>query len=310
MTRSPSDVPVRLLLTLALGTVLNPLNSSMIAVALISLQRDFSVGIATSTWLASSFYLTAAVCQPLMGRFADQFGARRLFITGLALMATVSALAPLAPGFGWLLVVRVLQAVATSTAYPCALILIRHAARPAASQSGAPPAGALATLTVAGSVSAALGPVLGGLLVAVAGWEAVFLINVPITIAGVITAVRVLPTATAHSGGSWRLGDLDLPGIALFAGSLSALIVLVLSFAEEPRWLLLPVVLAALALLVWRELAVDQPFLDIRGLVAGRDLATVLAQQGGVNLVFYCVFFGMPMWLEHVRGFTPDAVGL
>ena len=110
MTRGAGGVTNRLLLTLSLGTVLNPLNSSMIAVALVSLQRDFDIGIATSTWLASGFYVIAAVCQPLMGRLADQFGARRLFIGGLVVMGTASALAPLAPDFGWLLVVRLIQA--------------------------------------------------------------------------------------------------------------------------------------------------------------------------------------------------------
>ncbi|NEE03003.1 MFS transporter [Phytoactinopolyspora halotolerans] len=310
--RSPApEVPVRLLLALALGTVLNPLNSSMIAVALVSLQRDFSVGIATSTWLASSFYLTASVCQPLMGRFADQFGARRLFIAGLALMAATSALAPLAPTFGWLLVARVFQAVATSTAYPSALILIRHAAGPSTQRrSGAPPARALATLAVAGSVSAALGPALGGLLVAVAGWQAVFGVNVPLTAVGIVIALRVLPRTPPRYGRSWGLRDIDVPGIALFAGTLSALIVLVLSFADDPTWWLVPVVIVTFGLLVRRELRVAQPFLDIRGLINQRSLTTVLAQQGGVNLVFYCVFFGMPMWLEHVRGLTPDSVGL
>lgn len=300
-------VPNRLVLTLALGTLLNPLNSSMIAIALVSLQRDFNVGIATSTWMASGFYLAAAVGQPLVGRFADQFGARRIFILGLILMGVVSALAPLAPNFGWLLAVRVAQAIATSTAYPSAHILIRAAAGNA---TRAPPARALATLALAGSSSAALGPVLGGFLVAVAGWQAVFLVNVPLTIVGVVLAVRVLPDDSVATERRLRPSDLDLPGVGLFAAALATVIVLVLSLADNPYTWLLPVVLGLLALLCWRELSVRNPFLDLRGLAVNRALTTVLIQQGGVNLVFYCVFFGLPMWLEHVRGFTPDVVGL
>lgn len=301
-------VPHRLVLTLALGTLLNPLNSSMIAIALVSLQRDFDVGIATSTWMASGFYLAAAVGQPLMGRFADQFGARRIFILGLCLMGVVSALAPLAPSFGWLLAVRVAQAIATSTAYPSAHILIRAAA---GNTSRAPPARALATLAYAGSSSAALGPVLGGFLVAVAGWQAVFLVNVPLALLGVVLAIRVLPDdARTSDRPRIRVADLDLPGVGLFAAALATTIVLVLSLASDPATLLIPVVVLLVALLGWRELAVANPFLDLRGLSVNRALTTVLVQQGGVNLVFYCVFFGLPMWLEHVRGFTPDAVGL
>ncbi|TDC56654.1 MFS transporter [Jiangella ureilytica] len=302
-------VPTRLLLTLSLGTLLNPLNSSMIAVALVSLQRDFGIGIATTTWLASGFYVVAAVCQPLMGRLADQFGARRLFIGGLVVMGTASALAPLAPDFGWLLVVRLVQAAATSTAYPSALILVRAAAGSSGAGAG-PPARALAVLSVAASGSAALGPVLGGLLIAVAGWEAVFLVNVPVTLLGIVLATRVLRGVPVERGRGIGLRDVDLPGIALFSGLLVALIFAVLSLAGEPRWWLVPVVAALGVLLVLRERAVAEPFLDVRGLVANRALRTVLVQQGGINLIFYCIFFGMPIWLENVRGFDPAMVGL
>nr|WP_281353697.1 MFS transporter [Phytoactinopolyspora mesophila] len=292
---------------MTLGTLLNPLNSSMIAIALVSFQREFEVSIATSTWAASGFYLAAAVGQPLMGRLADQIGARRLFIAGLVLMGGASALAPLAPSFAWLVAARVVQAIATSAAFPCAHILIREAA---GTRSSAPPAGALATLSMASSASAALGPVLGGALVAVAGWEAVFLVNVPLAAAGVILALRIVPRAPVSSVTKLSLRDVDIAGIVLFTCALGTLIVLVLSLAEEPIWWLVPVVAAAFALFLRRELNVTEPFMDIRGLVATPALRAVLIQQGGINLVFYCVFFGLPMWLEHVRGFTPDVVGL
>lgn len=310
MTRGAGGVPNRLLLTLSLGTLLNPLNSSMIAVALVSLQHDFEIGIATSTWLASGFYVVAAVCQPLMGRLADQFGARRLFIGGLIVMGTASAVAPLAPGSGWLLAVRLVQAAATSTAYPSALLLVRSAAARAGGNGAEPPARALAVLSVAASGSAALGPVLGGLLVAVAGWEAVFLVNVPVTLLGIVLSVRVLAGVPDQRGPRIGLRDIDLPGIALFSGLLVALIFAVLSLAGEPLWWLVPVVVLLGVLLVLRERAVAEPFLDVRGLVANRSLSTVLVQQGGINLIFYSIFFGMPMWLEHVRGFDPATVGL
>jgi MFS family permease len=252
------------------------------------------------------------VCQPLMGRLADQFGARRLFIGGLVVMGTASALAPLAPDFGWLLVVRLVQAAATSTAYPSALILVRAAAGSAGgSGAGAgPPARALAVLSVAASGSAALGPVLGGLLIAVAGWEAVFLVNVPVTLLGIVLATRVLRGVPVERRRRIGLREVDLLGIALFSGLLVALIFAVLSLADEPLWWLVPVVAALGVLLVLRERAVAEPFLDVRGLVANRALSTVLVQQGGINLIFYCIFFGMPIWLENVRGFDPAMVGL
>src|ERR1700757_3116921 len=92
----------RMLTAIALGTILNPLNSSMIAVALVAVHNDFHVSIGTSTWLVSAFYLVGAVGQPLMGRLADLLGGRRVFISGVGLAAVVCALAPLSPSFGWL----------------------------------------------------------------------------------------------------------------------------------------------------------------------------------------------------------------
>ena len=178
----------RLVGTLALGTSLNPLNSSMIAVALAQLQTDFRVGVGTSSWLVSAFYIGAAVGQPLMGRLVDQVGARRMFLAGLAVVLLASAATPFVPGFWWLVGLRVVQAFGTSTAYPAALVLIRAATpgRPA-------PTAGLGAITVANSTSAALGPVLGGFLVSGAGWQAVFLVNVPICLAGLVLARRVLP---------------------------------------------------------------------------------------------------------------------
>jgi len=301
-------VPTRLVAAVLPGTMLNPLNSSMIAVALVDLQRYFAVGVAMSTWLISAFYLSAAIGQPLMGRLVDLFGARRLYVSGLVLVFVVSVLAPFSPGFWWLVALRVLQGIGASVAYPSALVLFRSAA-----PGDTPPAGALAALGVAAASSAALGPVIGGILVAVAGWQAIFLVNVPLTVVGVVLALTTLPR-----GGSDRtrrspsevLRDVDVPGIVLFSICITALLTMLLSLAREPAWWLAPVTLAAAAGLVLRERATPTPFLDVRELAANRPLTSLLAQQGGVNLVFYALFFGLPMWLEVVRGFSTDQVGL
>jgi MFS family permease len=380
------DVPLSLLGPLVFGTLLNPLNSSMIAVALVPMQHAFGVGVATSTWLVSGFYLAAAVGQPLMGRLVDLFGARRLFVAGLLVVCTASVLAPFAPGFWWLVGLRVLLAAGTSTAFPAAIVLIRGAMRPdaRANPGGAPPgltavdgdltgpgagvseapprrpharradpgrepagtdgagdgagpdrdddagstpANALAVITVAASTSAALGPVLGGFLVAFAGWPAVFLVNIPVTVLGIVLALRYLPPSrpahgrsgsssapappsTGTGGAASFARTVDLPGLLLFSGTLTALLVFLLSLAERPMWWLTPVVVVLAVVLILHERRTETPFLDVRGLVANRRLSAVLSQQGGFNLVFYCVFFGLPLWLGSVRDFDADTVGL
>ncbi len=157
--------PRRLVVAVVLGTILNPLNSSMIAVALVPLRRDFHVDLAQATWLVSAFYLAGAVAHPLMGRLADLFGARRVFLSGLALAGMASALAPLASSIGWLVGLRVMQASGTSATYPAGLALIR-----ASTKANRVPAAALASISMAASVSAALGPTLGGFLLVTTNW--------------------------------------------------------------------------------------------------------------------------------------------
>jgi MFS family permease len=88
-----------LLATIASATLLTPLNSSMISVALPSLGDEFGLSFAGVTWIVSIFYLTAAVAQPVVGRLGDLYGKRRVFFSGIALVAASSLLAPFSPGF-------------------------------------------------------------------------------------------------------------------------------------------------------------------------------------------------------------------
>ncbi|HYT29397.1 MAG TPA: MFS transporter, partial [Actinomycetota bacterium] len=169
--------------------------------------------------------------------------------------------------------------------------------------------------------SAALGPVLGGFLVAAAGWQAVFLVNVPATLAGLALAFAWLPAdgpgpelAVERGGraaavrGSIR--RMDLPGVALFSGTLAALLAFLLSLPDGRRWWLLAVAIASGALLASRSLRAPEPFLDLRMLASNRALVGVYAQFAAINVVFYAVFFGLPLWLQEARGFHPAQAGL
>jgi MFS family permease len=300
-------VPPALVGTILIGTLLNPLNSSMIAVALVRLRDDFAVTLATASWLVSAFYLAAAVGQPLMGRLADLLGPRRIFCAGWVLVGLTGALAPLAPSFGWLVFARVAQAVGTSAAFPAGLALIRRSAR---GPSASPPAAALAALAIAASVSAALGPVLGGVLVDAAGWQAIFLVNTALSMIGLPLAVRFLPPDPPVAGGlAPALRGVDWPGAALFAATLAGTLGFLISLASGALWVLPPVVAVCAVGLVRRERRTATPIVDLA--VAGdRRIAAVFAQYAAVNVVFYAAFFGLPQWLEEVRHYAPGDAGL
>src|SRR6476620_7138769 len=207
---------------LSLGTALNPLNSSMIAVALVVLRADFALDVATVTWVVTSFYLTSAAGQPLMGRLTDRFGPRRLFMLGMALVAVTCALAPFSPNFVFVCIARALMALGTATAYPCAVVMVGALARQANSTSTRP----LGRIQMANTSGAAVGPVVGGLLVSLVGWEALFLINVPLALAALFIVRRFAPPDQQREHGSVAslLRDSDVPGILAFVGGMVLLL--------------------------------------------------------------------------------------
>lgn len=287
------------------GTLLNALNSSMIAVALVSMERDFHSGVATATWLISAFYIAAAVAQPLMGKLADRFGPRRVFVTGLSVVLVVSAVSPLAPNLGVLIVARVLLAVGTSAAFPSAMAIFRKCL------PGPTPQSALGSVAAANSASAAFGPVIGGFLVSFWGWQAIFLVNVPITVAGIVLAMARLPKVAGDGGsGHGVLREMDVPGIGAFVLALIGLLGFLLSLEHGPNWLLVPLAVAGGVALALRELRATVPFIDLRMLAANRALLSVYGQFALVNIVFYASFFSVPMWLEEVRGDGTRTAGL
>ena len=305
MMQAMRGVPRRVIFAIVLGTLLNPLNSSMIAVALVTVHHEFNVDLGSSTWLISGFYLTGAVAQPLMGRLADLLGARRVFLTGLSIAGVIAFLAPVSPSFGWLVAARVVQAFATSAAYPSGLGMIR-----AASGARGIPAQALATMSVAASVSAALGPTVGGLILSVAGWQGIFLVNVPITAIGIVLALRWLPAPAPADAASAGLEALDVPGVILFAATLTSMLGGLLSLGSTQSWVLLAGVPFLALLLALRELRAASPFFDLRLLGANPVLIGIFLQFAAVTFVFYTFFFGLPIWLEEIRGFDARAAGL
>ena len=222
---------------LSLGTSLNPLNSSMIAVALVVLRADFGLDVATVTWVITAFYLTSAAGQPLMGRFADRFGPRRLFMLGMALVAVTCALAPFAPNFALLCVARAFMALGTATAYPSAVVMVGEPAREANVKSTRP----LGRIQMANTSAAAVGPVVGGLLVSLVGWQALFLINVPLSLAGDPGGPAFRPGRRGRERGrvSELLRDSDLPGIRAFLGALVLVMMALLNVLPAYRWWLL-----------------------------------------------------------------------
>lgn len=293
---------------LSLGTALNPLNSSMIAVALVVLRGDFGLDVAAVTWVVTSFYLASAAGQPVMGRLADRFGPRRMFMMGMALVAVTCALAPFAPNFALLCVARAVMALGTATAYPSAVVMVGAIAH----RANVEPARPLGILQMANTSAAAVGPVVGGLLVGFVGWEALFLVNVPLALAALLIVRRAAPADKARERGSVAelLRDSDIPGILGFVTALLLVMMAALNVVPGYRWWMLGAGTAVAALFAWRELRFARPFLDLRLLGRNRSLMLIYLGFAVFSSVYYFVFFGLPQLLQEAGGYEPGVVGL
>lgn len=293
---------------LSLGTALNPLNSSMIAVALVVLRADFGLDVAAVTWVVTSFYLASAAGQPVMGRLADRFGPRRMFMLGMALVAVTCALAPFAPNFALLCVARAVMALGTATAYPSAVVMVGAMAH----RANMEPARPLGRLQMSNTSAAAVGPVVGGLLVSLVGWEALFLLNVPLALAALLIVHRAAPRDEARERGSVAqlLRDSDIPGILAFVAALLLVMMAVLNVFPAYRWWMLAAGTVIAALFAWRELRFDRPFLDLRLLGRNKPLMLIYLAFAVFSSVYYFVFFGLPQLLQEAGGYDPGVVGL
>lgn len=293
---------------LSLGTLLNPLNSSMIAVALVSLQRDFHVDVTTVTWVITSFYLASAAGQPLMGRLADRFGPRRLFLFGMVVVALACALTPFSGSFLAVCIGRVALAIGTATAFPSAIAMLR----PLSARSGVQTPRLLGRIQIANTSGAAIGPVLGGALVTFLGWQAIFWINVPLAVVTFFGLWLFAPEDAERERVPLRrtLAESDIPGILLFVATLTSLLVFLLDLHPTPLWWLLPVTVIAGGLFAWRELRCAHPFLDLRLLAANRRLLMIYLSFAIFNVVYYSAFFGLPQYLQTHGGYSAGVAGL
>ena len=292
---------------LCTGTALSALNSGMIAVSLSTLRREFQVDVATVTWVISVFYLTSAVLQPLMGRLADRYGPHRVFTVGMVVVIAAGALGPFAPTLEWVCAARVLLAVGTATTFPSAAAMLRTIA---ASTGGSAPK-MIGRIQLVDTSTAAIGPVIGGVLLTLFGWEAVFWINVPLAVIAIVSTAILAPKDAPRTHVPLRqtLRESDVPGILAFSATIVALLMFLLEVTSDPNWLLLPVALGAGALFTWRELRCASPFIDLRMLAANLPLVRVYVFFILANLVLFSALFGIPQYLEDHAGFSTAAVG-
>ena len=229
------------------------LDVTIVNVALPSIQQDLGASVAGVQWVVSGYALAFGLVLAAAGRLGDALGRRRMFLWSLAAFVATSALCGAAPTIELLIAARLLQGLAAGTLGPQSSGLIQQLF------SGPERAKAFGVFGATVGLSTAVGPVAGGVILAVAGepagWRWVFLVNVPLGLAGLALARRVLPPSPLVRRGV--LGEIDTLGAVLLgAGVLCALLPLVQSEAGGlvRLWWLFPAAVALLATFAWWEL--------------------------------------------------------
>jgi len=168
------------------------MDTSILNVALPSIQHDFRASISGAQWTLDAYTLVIACLLMLSSSTADRVGRRRIFQIGLGLFTLGSMLCSIAPGLGWLIVFRMMQAVGGSMLNPVAMSIISNTFIEPGKR-----ARAIGVWGGVAGISISAGPILGGFLVNSIGWRSIFWINVPIGIVVLLLAARFVPESKA-----------------------------------------------------------------------------------------------------------------
>lgn len=291
------------LLTLAIGFVMAMLDVTAVNVALSDIAHNLSVPLSGLVWVVDGYTLTFAALLLVGGALADRYGAKTIYLSGLVVFMLGSLLCGAAPDGNTLIAARMLQGVGSALFMPSSLSLLTHTY-----EDDRVRAHMLGTWSAIVAVAAAMGPLVGGVLVDSFGWRSVFLINVPVGLLGLVLAQKVIPAAPRH----WR----PLPA-ASHALGIAGLASLCFTLIEGPvfGWTSAPIlataalVVIALALLVRRERRGAEPLLP-RALFATPRFAAANAIGFLVNFGAFGQLFLLSLFLQQARGADALHTGL
>jgi EmrB/QacA subfamily drug resistance transporter len=280
------------------------LDISVVSVALPSIARDLHATMSGLQWTIDAYTVVLAAFLVLAGSAADRYGRRRTFQTGLAVFALGSLLCGLAPGTGWLIAARAVQAVGGTMLNPVALAIIVTTFTAPAERARA--------IGVFGSISGlslALGPIIGGTLVDTFGWPSVFLVNVPIAIAAIMCTALFVPESRAT-----RPRRFDPVGQVLVAAFMGCLVYAitesrVLGWTSPVIIGLLVVAALGVAGLAVHEPRRADPLLELRLFRSIPFTAAIVTAMFGL-CGFGAFLFLTTQYLQEVRGLSAAAAGL
>jgi EmrB/QacA subfamily drug resistance transporter len=276
---------------------------TIVNVALPSIRGDLHASVSGLQWTIDAYTVVLASLLVLSGSTADRIGRRRIFQVGLALFTAGSLLCSAAPGLGWLVGFRMLQAAGGSMLNPVAMSIVTNVFTDPRER-----ARAIGLFAGVVGISLGVGPVLGGILVESVGWRSIFWINVPIGLAAIVLAAIFVPESKAE-----RARRVDPVGQVLVVAVLLSLTYAIIAApkAGNPSeiWALAAFCLACLVTLVRYESRREDPLIELtffRSIPFTGATLTAVAALGA----FSAFLFLNTLYLQDVRGLTALQAGL
>ncbi|HEX2893228.1 MAG TPA: MFS transporter [Marmoricola sp.] len=276
---------------------------TIVNVALPSIRTDLGASVSGLQWIIDAYTVVLASLLILSGSTADRLGRRRTFQLGLVIFSLGSLLCGVAPGLGWLIGFRMLQAVGGSMLNPVALSIITNVFIDPRER-----ARAIGVWAGVVGISLGLGPVLGGLLVETIGWRSIFWVNVPIGVVAFVLAALFVPESRAE-----RARRVDPVGQVLV---IVLLVSLTYAIIETPRagasweiWAAAALCVVALGTLLRYESRRVDPLIELtffRSIPFAAATVTAVCAFGG----FSAFLFLNTLYLQDVRGLSALHAGL
>jgi len=287
------------LVSVLLSSFLTPFMGSAVNIALPSIGAEFGMDAVALNWVATSFLLASSMFLLPMGKLADLYGRKQVFLIGIVLFTLASLVCGLAGSTDLLLGGRVLQGIGGSMIFSTGIAILTTVYAPQER-------GRVLGLSVSAVyLGLTLGPFIGGALTEHLGWRSIFLALAPPSVAAGICAVFCIKDDRLAR----EAGAFDLAGAAIYALALPSLI-FGLSRLPKAGWLLVALGLSGLVIFTIRELMARRPLIDLKLFTQNR----VFALSNLAALIHYCATFSqsflLSLYLQYIKGLSPLLSGL
>ncbi|SOC41525.1 MFS transporter [Ureibacillus acetophenoni] len=289
-----------IILAVALGVILNPLNTTMITVALPAIQKDFELSATNISWLIASYFIISAIFTPLIGKLSDIYGRKLIFLIGLGLVVVSSVLAPLSPNLPMLLAMRGIQAIGTSALFPAGVGIVRNTIQHNQNR-------VIGTLAVFATTSAAFGPTIGGVLVQFGGWPIIFYVNLPILAIGIVLTLMFIPKDEKNKATSYKL---DIIGILLFSLFITCWMIFLLGLENGVQFVTLILAIGLTVVFYMYEKRREEPFIDVNFFRKNLNITVIYGQYILSTVIFFAVLLSFPTFIQIVLGESSQMAGI